>query len=326
MDDRWLHVDLKRSSPLEGVKTKCKKFDLKRNFYSLVPLADRLRNYNCKQDLMADLIAGVTVAIMQIPQGIAYALLVGITPNYGLYTSFFPVLIYAFLGTAQHISLGTMAVVDIMLRDIVSKYRIHPQYSHHRGNSSWNDSLTTDAATGVQTNTSISTPVTGLTEDPIEILTSLCLLVGLFQIAFGLLRLGAVSLILSDQLISGFSCGASINVIMSQIPPALGVRIPDYGGPLSLVYVSCITCWFTHVLSSCDSCIVYDRPSLFSFSEQQQFIEICKKIVKSNVAAVILTIVVLVVSVTYKVFLEGPLSRKVPFPIPIDLLIVSVSF
>lgn len=234
MDDRWLHVDLKRSSPLQGVKLgSCQKFDLKQNLMSLVPLVDRLRNYDLKKDFMADIIAGVTVAIMQIPQGIAYALLVGITPNYGLYTSFFPVLIYAFFGTAQHISLGTMAVVDIMLRDIVSKHRIYPR--HH---TNLTDMSTTVPSTVVSSSPVVTAAVTGISEDPIEILTSLCLLVGLFQIAFGILRLGAVSLILSDQLISGFSCGASINVIMSQVPPALGLRIPESGGPLSLVYVS----------------------------------------------------------------------------------------
>ena len=185
---------------------------------------------------MADIIAGVTVAIMQIPQGIAYALLVGITPNYGLYTSFFPVLIYSFLGTAQHISLGTMAVVDIMLRDIVNKYRIHHTHDLNSGsNATLIDMLPTAAVAPPP-----SAPTQGLTEDPIEIVTSLCLLVGLLQMVFGLLRLGSVSLILSDQLISGFSCGASISVIMSQIPSVLDVKIPESGGPLSLVYVSVI--------------------------------------------------------------------------------------
>jgi len=188
-----------------------------------------MRSYDWKKDFIADIIAGITVAIMQIPQGIAYALLVGIPPNFGLYTSFFPVLIYSFLGTAQHISMGTMAVVGIMLRDVVNKYLIH---KHHN----WipnNATVTTTIPTPSQ-----SSPLIGISEDPIEILTSLCLLVGLLQMGFGLLRLGAVSLILSDQLISGFSCGASINVIMSQIPAALQVKIPETGGPLSLVYVS----------------------------------------------------------------------------------------
>ena len=70
-------------------------------------------------------------------------------------------------------------------------------------------------------------------------MTSICLLTGLCQIAFGLLHLGAVSLILSDQLISGFSCGAAINVILSQVPTALEMTgVSKENGPLSLVYVS----------------------------------------------------------------------------------------
>ena len=237
IDDRWLQVDLKRSSPLHGVNNlvTCQRFDWKQTVFSLVPLADRFRTYNVKKDFMADIIAGVTVAIMQIPQGIAYALLVGITPNYGLYTSFFPVLIYSFLGTAQHISLGTMAVVDIMLRDIVNKYRIHHTHDLNSGSNATLIDMIPTATVALP-----SAPTQGLTEDPIEIVTSLCLLVGLLQMVFGLLHLGSVSLILSDQLISGFSCGASISVIMSQIPSVLDVKIPESGGPLSLVYVSVI--------------------------------------------------------------------------------------
>lgn len=71
-----------------------------------------------------------------------------------------------------------------------------------------------------------------------QVMTSICLLTGLCQIVFGLLHLGAVSLILSDQLISGFSCGAAINVILSQVPTALEMRgVSKASGPLSLVYV-----------------------------------------------------------------------------------------
>ena len=74
--------------------------------------------------------------------------------------------------------------------------------------------------------------------DKLQIMTSICLLTGLCQIAFGLLHLGAVSLILSDQLISAFSCGAAISVIMSQIPIALEMKgVSKASGPLSLVYV-----------------------------------------------------------------------------------------
>ena len=140
----WLDMEMKKTSPLSAIighsmNKNCENFSLKDSFLSFVPLIQRLRHgYTVKRDLIADIVAGITIAILQIPQGIAYALLVGVSPAYGLYTSFFPVsplslcstaasllsqvLIYAVLGSAHHISIGTIAVVDIMLRDIISKH------------------------------------------------------------------------------------------------------------------------------------------------------------------------------------------------------------
>lgn len=129
------------------------------------------------------------------------------------------VLVYAFLGSAQHISIGTIAVVDIMLRDMIDKHIVR------NGTQIFEDASVEDTNFG----------------DPskLQVMTAICLLTGLCQIVFGLLHLGAVSLILSDQLISGFSCGAAVNVILSQVPTALEMKgVSKASGPLSLVAVS----------------------------------------------------------------------------------------
>ena len=73
------------------LRAKREDFSPKEAVMSAVPLLQRLRGYSLKKDLISDLIAGVTVAILQVPQGVAYALLVGVAPAYGLYTSIFPV-------------------------------------------------------------------------------------------------------------------------------------------------------------------------------------------------------------------------------------------
>lgn len=93
----WLDMDVKKSNTLSviighSVNKNCENFSLQDSFLSFVPLIPRLRHgYSMKRDLIADIVAGITIAILQIPQGIAYALLVGVAPAYGLYTSFFPV-------------------------------------------------------------------------------------------------------------------------------------------------------------------------------------------------------------------------------------------
>lgn len=75
-------------------------------FISAIPSIYWLKNYNWKENLMSDIISGLTVAIMHIPQGMAYALLGNVPPVIGIYMAFFPVLMYFFFGTSKHVSMG----------------------------------------------------------------------------------------------------------------------------------------------------------------------------------------------------------------------------
>ncbi|OON17076.1 hypothetical protein X801_07093, partial [Opisthorchis viverrini] len=71
---------------------------------TFLPFITILRKYQWKTWLLNDFIAGLTVGIMHVPQGMAYALLATLPPVYGLYTSFFPAIVYFFFGTSRHIS------------------------------------------------------------------------------------------------------------------------------------------------------------------------------------------------------------------------------
>lgn len=119
-DDRgitWTDFDI-RSHRFNAIKLarrigrncskSAKHFSLNEQLFSIFPLFDKLKTYDFKKDLIFDFIAGITISILHIPQGIAYSLLIGIHPVYGLYTSFFPVLVYALLGTSSHISVGKL--------------------------------------------------------------------------------------------------------------------------------------------------------------------------------------------------------------------------
>ncbi|OZC06778.1 hypothetical protein X798_06241 [Onchocerca flexuosa] len=81
---------------------------------NFVPILQWLPKYNWKTDTLHDVIGGLTIGVMHIPQSIAYAVLAGADPVYGLYTSFFPVFFYMFFGTSKHASIGTFAVISIM--------------------------------------------------------------------------------------------------------------------------------------------------------------------------------------------------------------------
>lgn len=71
-----------------------------------VPVIQWLSQYNWRKDMLPDIISGLTVAIMHIPQGMAYALLGNLPPVVGIYMAFFPVFVYFFFGTSKHVSIG----------------------------------------------------------------------------------------------------------------------------------------------------------------------------------------------------------------------------
>lgn len=105
--------------------------------------------YSIKNYLVGDITAGITVAVMHIPQGIsilnfgtyiqkcllvsllkftgmAYGLLAGVTPSTGLYMAFFPTLVYFAFGTSKHISVGTLSVISVMTLKLVQTYSVLP--------------------------------------------------------------------------------------------------------------------------------------------------------------------------------------------------------
>ena len=131
------------------------------------------------------------------------------------------VLVYSFLGSAHHISIGTMAVVDIMLKGTLEKY----------AEVNDTDSPFGDSSGGLE--------LEDYEDSKVQVMTSICLLTGLWQLLLGLVRIGSVALIFSDPLISAFSSSAAIIVTVSQVPTALGIQgLAKGAGPLALIRVS----------------------------------------------------------------------------------------
>ena len=91
--------------------------------------------------------------------------------------------------------------------------------------------------------TTISNDVNAVTESidetshftSIEVATTVCLVVGLWQIIMGILRLGVVGIVLSDHLVSGFTTAAAIHVVVSQTKNLLGVQVPRFNGPFKVI-------------------------------------------------------------------------------------------
>ena len=154
-----------------------------------IPSINWIKGYK-KSDLKGDLTAGITVGIMLIPQGMAYALIAGLPPIYGLYASIIPILIYAFLGTSRQLAVGPVAMVSLL------------------------------------TATGIGTMAEGGTDQYILLAITLALLVGAIQFLLGIFRLGFLVRFLAHPVISGFTSAAALIIGLSQLKHLLGVDLP----------------------------------------------------------------------------------------------------
>jgi MFS superfamily sulfate permease-like transporter len=87
-----------------------------------LPIIKWMKEYDIKKNLLKDIIGGLTIGVVTIPQGMAYSLMAGLPAVYGLYVSFFTVMAYFLFGTSRHLSLGTYGVVSLMVKSSISKF------------------------------------------------------------------------------------------------------------------------------------------------------------------------------------------------------------
>lgn len=153
----------------------------------LFPILSWLPNYK-KGFLLGDLSAGLTVGVMLIPQSMAYAMIAGLPPVYGLYAALMPQLIYALMGTSPQLNVGPVAM----------------------------DSLLVAAGLGALS-------LTGVNEY-IAMALLLALFVGCIQLALGVLKMGFLVNFLSTPVISGFTSAAALIIGCSQLSHLLGIE------------------------------------------------------------------------------------------------------
>ncbi|XP_073888181.1 solute carrier family 26 member 6 isoform X12 [Macaca fascicularis] len=177
-----------------------------------LPVLVWLPRYPVRDWLLGDLLSGMSVAIMQLPQGLAYALLAGLPPVFGLYSSFYPVFIYFLFGTSRHISVGTFAVMSVMVGSVTES--LAPQTL----NDSTINETTRDA-------------------ERVRVASTLSVLVGLFQVGLGLIHFGFLVTYLSEPLVRGYTTAAAVQVFVSQLKYVFGLHLSSHSGPLSLIYL-----------------------------------------------------------------------------------------
>ncbi|HAA19494.1 MAG TPA: sodium-independent anion transporter [Cytophagales bacterium] len=159
------------------------------NLQRYFPFLQWLPGYS-RNELRGDLSAGLTVGVMLIPQGMAYSMLAGLPPIFGLYASTIPLVLYALFGTSRQLAVGPVAMVALLI------------------------------ATGVGQLAEVGSA------EFIGLAILLSLMVGVMQFALGVFRLGFLVNFLSHPVISGFTSAAALIIGLSQLKHLLGIDIP----------------------------------------------------------------------------------------------------
>nr|XP_013039691.2 solute carrier family 26 member 6 [Anser cygnoides] len=255
-------------------KARCSASTAKSLLFRFLPVLRWLPRYPVKDWLLGDITSGFSVGIMHLPQGLAYALLAGLPPVTGLYSSFYPVFLYFFFGTSRHNSVGPFAVISVMIGSVT-------------------ESLLPSEKFFISVNGSNTTIVDEVKRDAerVQLVATITILSGVFQVALGLLQFGFVVTYLSDPLVRGYTTAASVHVLISQLKNVFGVSVGEYSGPLSLF---------------------------------KTFIEICRKLPQTNVGTLVTAIIAMVAIFIVKE-LNHKFASKLPMPIPIELITIIIS-
>uniref|UniRef100_A0A8C6WFD4 Solute carrier family 26 member 6 n=1 Tax=Neogobius melanostomus TaxID=47308 RepID=A0A8C6WFD4_9GOBI len=239
-----------------------------------VPVVSWLPRYSFRENILGDIISGISVGIMHLPQGMAYAILASVPAVYGLYSSFYPVLVYFIFGTSKHISVGTYAVMSVMIGGVTERLAPDSAFSVF-------DNVTGEAI--------INTTLRDV--ERVKVAAAVTFLSGIFQVLLGLVQFGFVVMYLSEPLVRGYTTGAAIHVIVSQLKYTFGISPTRFSGPLALIYT---------------------------------VLEICSLLPKTNLGTLVVSAVSIVCLILAKE-LNAYLGKRLPVPIPVELLGIVVA-
>uniref|UniRef100_A0A3B3UAY6 Solute carrier family 26 member 6, like 1 n=1 Tax=Poecilia latipinna TaxID=48699 RepID=A0A3B3UAY6_9TELE len=192
---------------------------LKRSVMSSCPVLYWLPKYSVWDYGMPDLVSGISVGIMHLPQGLAYALLASVPPVFGLYTSLYPALIYFFFGTSRHNSIGTFTVLSIMVGSVTE--RLAPDEFFLKTNG---------------TNLTLEMDVAARDAYRVQVAAATTFLGGLIQVLLGVIKFGFVGTYLSEPLVRAYTSAAAAHAVVAQLKYLFKVSPKRFTGPLSQVY------------------------------------------------------------------------------------------
>ncbi|XP_010846371.1 PREDICTED: prestin isoform X4 [Bison bison bison] len=184
--------------------------------YMFLPITKWLPAYKFKEYVLGDLVSGISTGVLQLPQGLAFAMLAAVPPVFGLYSSFYPVIMYCFFGTSRHVSIGPFAVISLMIGGVA--VRLVPDDIVIPGG--------VNATNGTEARDALR----------VKVAMSVTLLSGIIQFCLGVCRFGFVAIYLTEPLVRGFTTAAAVHVFTSMLKYLFGVKTKRYSGIFSVVY------------------------------------------------------------------------------------------
>lgn len=154
-----------------------------------------------RDTLRADIIAGLTGAIIVLPQGVAFAMIAGLPPIYGLYTAMVTPVIAALFGSSKHLVSGPTTAISLVIFATVGKF------------------------------------AEPFSADFIQMALTITLLAGIFQLVLGLARMGTLINFVSHVVVVGFTAGAALLIMFSQLKHILGLKVKSGGSLISSLQI-----------------------------------------------------------------------------------------
>ncbi|KAM5193408.1 sulfate anion transporter 1 [Mantella aurantiaca] len=241
---QYVHIQLERKANKgvnirKSLKAKLKKKctctakETKKTITGFLPVIQWLPKYNFKENTWGDVMSGLIIGIILVPQAIAYSLLAGLKPIYSLYTSFFANLIYFIMGTSRHVSVGIFSLISLMVGQVVDRevqlagFDLDDDAIHGIQGKNGSDFMN---ITSVNISFGIMDIECGKECYAISVAAVLTFMAGIYQLLMGIFRLGFLSIYLSESMLDGFATGASLTILTAQVKYLLGIKIPRSPG------------------------------------------------------------------------------------------------
>ena len=275
--------------------------DIKKFIFKTFPIIRTFEEYNIKDDLPNDMIAGLTAGVMMIPQGMAFGALSTLPPIVGLYISFFASITYFLFGTGKQLSWGCIAILSLMIATILDKYdaSIIGNLQHNCNQTvinslpSYSEESNFNGSLFLSVNNSSQLKVNELSSEEMakrmEVASSVSVVAGWILILASKIGLHRITNIMSNSLITGFTVGVSFHVATSQLKALLGLSIPRFKGIASVL---------------------------------RTWVEIIKNIPDTNLVTLLISVICMAIIYLVKKFVNERYKKKMKIPIPIELFVV----